>query len=328
MTVLLTGGAGYIGSHVARLLRARGDALVIVDDLVTGVRERVADVPLVQFDVSTEGARERLADTMREHGVDAVVHFAARKQAGESVQQPTRYYRENVGGLVNLLDAMRDAAVGTLVFSSSAAVYGQGTGAPLREHDPLSPVSPYGESKLAGEWLANAVAVAHGLRVTSLRYFNVAGAAVPELGDRFALNLVPMVFERLVARERPRVFGDDYATPDGTCIRDYVHVADLADAHVLVLDALRAGRPVAPAYNVGTGRGASVREVIDAIGAATGLDVTPEIQGRRAGDPDAIVAEVSRIRDDLGWVASRDLDDMVASAWAGYRACVAPGFEA
>lgn len=320
MTVLLTGGTGYIGSHVAHLLRDRGDEVVIVDDLVTGARDRVEGFPLVELDLASPDAPRALASTLREHRVDAVVHFAARKQAGESVAEPVRYYRDNLGGLGHLLDAMSAAGVGTLVFSSSAAVYGQGEGRPIGEDAPTIPVNPYGETKLAGEWLVNAWVRAHGeARATSLRYFNVAGAGDPRLGDRMALNLIPMVFERLVARERPRVFGDDYATPDGTCVRDFVHVADLADAHVLALDALRGGAPGARVYNVGTGRGYSVREVIDAIGRATGLEVAAEVLPRRAGDPDSIVADASRIAGELGWRASRGLDDMVSSAWEGYR---------
>lgn len=329
MTVLLTGGTGYIGSHVAHLLRGRGDEVVIVDDVVTGARDRVEGFPLVELDLATPGATDELASTMRENGVDAVVHFAARKQAGESVAEPVRYYRDNLGGLEHLLDAMSACGVERLVFSSSAAVYGQGEGRPIDEDDATVPVNPYGETKLAGEWLVDAwVRAEPRARAIALRYFNVAGAGHPALGDRVALNLIPMVFERLVARERPRVFGDDYGTPDGTCVRDFVHVADLADAHVLALDALRGGGTASRVYNVGTGRGYSVREVIDAIGRATGLDVTVDVLPRREGDPDAIVADASRIADELGWRATRDLDDMVSSAWQGYVQNVAPDFKA
>ena len=319
MSLLLTGGAGYIGSHVARLLVDRGEEVVIVDDLVTGHAERVAGIRVERLSLHEDATRAPLAQLLRERGVDAVVHFAARKRVDESVAEPARYYRENLGGLANLLEAMRDAGTRTLVFSSSAAVYGDGDGDQIRETDPLRPINPYGETKLAGEWLVRAAAAADGLRATSLRYFNVAGAAVPELGDRLALNLVPMVFERLAAGEAPRVFGADYSTRDGTCIRDFIHVADLAHAHVLALDALRRGDELAPAYNVGTGRGSTVREVLAAIGRATGFDTTPALEPRRAGDIVVSVADPSLLERDLGWRASRDLDDMATSAWAGYR---------
>lgn len=319
MTVLLTGGSGYIGSHVAALLAERGEHVVIVDDLETGFAARVPGVPLLQLGLQDADAVARVSAFARDHDVDAVVHFAARKRVDESVSHPTRYVRDNLAGLANLLDAVRGLAT-SFVFSSSAAVYGQGAGVPLREDDPAEPMNPYGQSKLAGEWLVNAEAAAHGLRATSLRYFNVAGAGTPALGDRQALNLMPMVFERLVAGRQPRIFGDDYATPDGTCVRDFVHVADLADAHVLALDALRGSGQVSAAYNVGTGRGYSVREVIDAIGVASGRDVTPEVLPRRAGDPDLIVADPARITRELGWRARRDLPAMASSAWESYVA--------
>lgn len=320
MSVLLTGGTGYIGAHVAAMLHAAGEPLVILDDVATGVRERVTGIPLIELELSSAEARQRLPRLLREHEVDAVIHFAARKRVGESVAEPVRYYRENLGGLVNLLEALETRPGTSFVFSSSASVYGQGRGAPIREDDPTEPLSPYGQTKLAGEWLIEAAGRSQSLRAVSLRYFNVAGAAEPRLADRVALNLIPMVFERLLEGRRPVVFGDDYPTPDGTCIRDYIHVGDLAEAHVRALHALRAAAPLTAAYNVGTGQGYSVLEVVRTIGEVTGLDVTPEIAERRPGDPARIVADAGRIRQDLGWSADHGLHEMVDSAWRGFRA--------
>ncbi len=260
-----------------------------------------------------------LAKVMGEHGVDSVIHFAARKQVGESVAKPEYYYQSNVGGMAHLLTAMRQSGVDRLVFSSSAAAYGMPDVDLVSEDTACAPINPYGETKLVGEWLARAAARAWGLRLANLRYFNVAGAGWDELGDPAILNLVPMVFDRLERGEAPRVFGDDYPTPDGTCIRDYVHVLDLADAHLAALDYL--GRDERPydTFNVGTGAGASVREVIDEVGRTTGLDVTPRVEPRRAGDPPRLVADVSRIHDELDWTARNGLPEIVGSAWSAWR---------
>ena len=321
MTYLVTGGAGYIGSHVVHLLRARGEGVVVVDDLSYGDPARVAGSPLVELDVASAGAVEALARTMREHRVGAVIHFAARKQVGESVERPEYYYGQNVGGLTNVLAAMRQAEVPAMIFSSSAAVYGMPDVDVVLENTPQEPINPYGRTKLIGEWMLADAQRAWGLRWTALRYFNVAGAATPELGDPQALNLVPMVLERLARGEKPRIFGDDYPTPDGTCVRDYIHVADLADAHLAAAGALRGTAAQRHhVYNVGTGLGSSVREVVAQIGEASGLDVTPEISPRRAGDPARIVGDPSRIATDLGWTASHDLADIVGSAWEAWQA--------
>lgn len=320
MAVLVTGGAGYIGSHVIEILRSRGESVVIVDDLVTGVAERIAGLPLLQLNLADDSVPEALESFMREHAVDSVIHFAGRKQVPESVEQPAKYYRDNVGGMANLLLAMERAGVSTLVFSSSAAVYGEPEHNPVSEDSPTSPINPYGRTKLIGEQMLHDAAAAGWLRAVSLRYFNVAGAANPLLSDRNALNLVPMVIEKVVAGEAPRVFGTDYATPDGTCIRDFIHVVDLAEAHLAALDQLRAGKTIAAAYNVGTGTGASVLEVIEAIGQASGQTLVPQLEPRRPGDPAVVVADVSNITNDLGWSARLDISDMATSAWDAWLA--------
>ena len=315
MTWLVTGGAGYIGAHVVRSLLQDGLPVVVLDDLSTGDPGKTGLAPFVRGSVLDRPVVERV---VREHGVTGVVHIAAKKQAGESVAEPLLYYRENVGGLVSLLEACVATGVDRVVFSSSCATYGLPEVDLVTEDVVGTPVSPYGESKLVGEWLLRDAAAAYGLRVMSMRYFNVAGAASPELGDTGVFNLIPMVFERLDRGERPRVFGADYPTPDGTCIRDYVHVADIADAHRAAARALDAGAGSAT-YNIGRGEGSSVLDVLRVIGEVTGLDTTPDVVARRPGDPARIVGSSARIAAELGFVARHDLRDMVASAWAGWR---------
>ena len=292
---------------------ADGQDVVALDDLSTGDASRVDPAArLVQGSVLDPAA---LADAME--GVTGVVHIAAKKQVGESVAEPLFYYRENLVGLVALLEACQARGVDRFVFSSSAATYGMPDVDLVTEDTPKAPLSPYGETKLVGEWLLRDCA-AWGLRTMSLRYFNVAGAASPELGDVGVFNLVPMVFERLEAGERPRVFGDDYPTPDGTCVRDYVHVADIADAHLAAARALDSGAESAT-YNIGRGEGSSVLDVLRVVGEVTGRDVTHDVVPRRPGDPARIVATVDRIREGLGFSAQHDLRSMVESAWAGWR---------
>ncbi|WP_075739173.1 UDP-glucose 4-epimerase GalE [Streptomyces acidiscabies] len=316
MTWLITGGAGYIGAHVVRAMTGAGERVVVYDDLSSGIAGRIpAEVPLVEG--STLDA-ERLAGTIAGHGVTGVVHLAAKKQVGESVERPLHYYRENVEGLRVLLEEVTKAGVGSFVFSSSAAVYGMPDVDLVTEETPCLPMSPYGETKLAGEWLVSATARATGLSAASLRYFNVAGAAAPALADVGVSNLVPMVFERLTAGEAPRVFGADYPTPDGTCVRDYIHVVDLADAHVATARALRASPGRTLTLNIGRGEGVSVREMIDRIAAVTGYDLPPTVEPRRAGDPPNVVASAERIATELGWKAKHDVQDMIASAWEGW----------
>jgi UDP-glucose 4-epimerase len=272
-------------------------------------------VPLV---VGSTLDAERLARTLADQDVTGVVHLAAKKQVGESVDLPLHYYRENVEGLRVLLEAVTTAGVPSFVFSSSAAVYGMPDVDLVTEETPCVPMSPYGETKLAGEWLVRATGRATGLSTASLRYFNVAGAASPELADTGVFNLVPMVFEKLTEDAPPRVFGDDYATPDGTCVRDYIHVVDLAEAHVAAARALQASPGRALTLNIGRGEGVSVREMIDRINAITGHDRPPTVHPRRPGDPARVVASADRITTELGWKAKHDVQDMIASAWEGW----------
>ena len=316
MTWLITGGAGYIGAHVVRAMTEAGERTVVYDDLSTGIAERVP--PGVPLEVGSTLDRERLSRVLAGHGITGVVHLAAKKQVGESVDLPLRYYRENVEGLRVLLEAVTAAGVPSFVFSSSAAVYGMPGVDLVTEETPCAPMSPYGETKLAGEWLVRATGRATGLSTASLRYFNVAGAAAPELADTGVLNLVPMVFERLTEGAPPRVFGDDYPTPDGTCVRDYIHVVDLAEAHVAAARALKASPGRDLTLNVGRGEGVSVREMIDRINAVTGYDRPPTVTPRRPGDPARVVASAERIATELGWKARYDVQDMITSAWEGW----------
>ncbi|MFF7752438.1 UDP-glucose 4-epimerase GalE [Streptomyces sp. NPDC007971] len=316
MTWLITGGAGYIGAHVVRAMAEAGERTVVYDDLSTGVSERVPkEVPLVVGSV-LDG--EKLARTLAEHEVTGVVHLAAKKQVGESVDQPLHYYRENVEGLRVLLEAVTAAQVPSFLFSSSAAVYGMPDVDLVTEETPCLPLSPYGETKLAGEWLVRATGRATGLATASLRYFNVAGAATPELADTGVFNLVPMVFEKLTEGAAPRIFGDDYPTPDGTCVRDYIHVVDLAEAHVAVARVLRSTPGHDLTVNIGRGEGVSVREMIDRINAVTGYGRPPTVTPRRPGDPARVVASADRIATELGWTAKYDVQDMITSAWEGW----------
>jgi UDP-glucose 4-epimerase len=320
MSVLVTGGAGYIGAHVVRLLRDRGDT-VVVDDLSTGTPARVGDVPLVQIDLSTDDAVEKLTALMHEYAVEAVVHIAAKKQVGESADRPAWYYAQNVGGMANLLMAMESADVDKLMFSSSAATYGKPDVAPgtlLDEDVACQPISPYGETKLICEWMCRDASAAWGLRWAGLRYFNVAGAGWPDLGDPAVLNLIPIALRALTSGNQPKIFGDDYDTPDGTCIRDYIHILDLAEAHLATLDYLDGDERPHEVFNVGTGTGASVREVLDQIAVSTGYEVDAPVVDRRPGDPPMLVADVDRIRDVLGWESAKTLGEMVDSAWEAW----------
>ncbi|WP_353988406.1 UDP-glucose 4-epimerase GalE [Ruicaihuangia caeni] len=319
MRVLVTGGAGYIGAHVVRLLAQRGDTPIVVDDLSTGDRDRVGGAEFHELDLTASDAHQRLEALLRDARVDGVVHFAAKKQVGESVERPLWYFEQNVGGLVNLLRAVEAVGVERFVFSSSASVYGHAEDPLVSEASPTRPVNPYGQTKLVGEWLVGDVAAAGALRGASLRYFNVAGAGWADLGDTAVLNLVPMVIERIETGESPRIFGDDYPTADGTCVRDYVHVLDLAEAHLAVLDALADGPARHEVFNIGTGLGSSVRVIVEQVLREAGSTLEPEVLARRAGDPPALVADASRIEQRIGWRAQRGVAEIVASAWSAHR---------
>ncbi|MFC8963306.1 UDP-glucose 4-epimerase GalE [Streptomyces sp. NPDC102256] len=317
MTWLITGGAGYIGAHVARAMAEAGERLVVLDDLSSGVPNRLPeDIPLVQGS-SLDG--DLLKRVLSEHAITGVVHLAARKQVGESVAQPTRYYQENVGGLATVLEAVAGAGVKRFVFSSSAAVYGNPDVDLITEDTPCAPMSPYGETKLAGEWLVRATGRAHGIATVCLRYFNVAGAASPELADTGVFNIVPMVFDRLTRGEAPRIFGDDYPTPDGTTVRDYIHVADLAEAHLAAARRLAEGAGGDLTVNIGRGEGVSVRELMTLVSEVTGDPRQPVVEPRRPGDAPRAVASAALAGERLGWSARRGVPEMVESAWRGWQ---------
>jgi len=320
VNVLVTGGAGYIGSHTVQELTRLGHRVVVVDNLALGHRDAVA-VDLVAADIGDQAA---MAGLLRERSIEGVVHFAAFAAAGESVREPGKYFANNVGATRALLDAMVEAGVGRLVFSSSCAVYGQPERLPVSEDAPRRPESPYGESKLMCEQMLPWYERAHGLRSVALRYFNAAGASLDgSLGDdvRPATRLVPVALE-VALGQRPELslYGTDYPTPDGTCVRDYVHVVDLASAHVLALDYLVRGGAT-DAFNVGVGRGQSNRQVIAAVEQATGRRLPVVELPRRPGDPAQIYADNARITRALGWQPRHsDLDTIVGTAWAWRRA--------
>jgi len=318
MKWMLTGGAGYIGAHILRALHDQGHDVVVLDDLSTGLRRKVSEgVPFVQGSIlDTDSVTRALTD----HRVDGVIHLAAKKSVGESVEQPHMYFEQNVQGTMALLDAIKAADVHHMVLSSSASVYGSPDADAVTEDTPTMPINPYGQTKLAQEWLVRDLSESgYDLSWVALRYFNVAGAGADDLGDTGVFNLIPMVLRALDNGEAPQVFGDTYPTPDGTCIRDYIHVQDLAEAHVAaVTQAERGGRT--DIYNVGRGMGFSVVDVLDAVRSAMGNDFAHEISAPRAGDPASLVAAVNRIHSELGWQAQRDLADMVTSAWSAWQA--------
>jgi len=313
LKLLVTGGAGYIGSVVASKLVEAGHETAILDNLSKGHRRAVPDgASMIQCD---------LLDSERIHGVlaggfDGVLHFAALSLVGESVEQPERYYRNNVCGTLNLLEAMRESGARRLVFSSTAAVYGEPKEIPISESSPTAPTNPYGASKLAVDYLIGAFAKAHGLAATSLRYFNVAGASgrYGEAHDP-ETHLIPLVLEAAAGkRDSVKIFGTDYSTRDGTAVRDYIHVEDLARAHLLALEAAETGEH--RVYNLGNGAGFSVREVIEAARGVTGRRIEAVESERRAGDPPVLVASSGRIREELGWEPEKPgLEDMISDAW-------------
>jgi UDP-glucose 4-epimerase len=313
MSWLVTGGAGYIGSHVVRAFGEAGTPVVVIDSLSSGHPEFVpADVPFVRGSI-LDG--DLVRHTLVEHGVTGVVHLAGFKYAGVSVTKPLLTYQQNVTGTATLLEQMQSVGVEQIVFSSSAATYGTPDVDLVTEDTPTRPESPYGQSKLIGEWLLADQERAAGLRHTSLRYFNVVGSATPDLYDTSPHNLFPVVLNLLAAGRTPQINGDDYPTPDGTCVRDYIHVADLASTHLAAAHALESGQALEPVYNLGSGDGVSVRQIMTTIAEVTGVDFEPEIAPRRTGDPARIVASGALAARDLGWRMAHDLRDMVASAW-------------
>ena len=313
MKLLVTGGAGYIGAHVVRLAEQAGHEVVVVDNFSTGLSQRL-QCEVVNLQLASPDAQSELSALMQKHRFDAVIHLAARKQVGESVEIPEQYFLDNLGGLGNLLIAMRENDLHKLVFSSSAATYGIPDVETVSEDYPGKPINPYGQTKLIGEWMVANAAV-WGLKGVNLRYFNVAGCEFPDLADTAELNLIPIAIAQLKRGDNPIVFGDDYPTPDGSCIRDYVHVGDLARAHLMAVDYLDADTREYATFNVGSGSGASVFEVLDALKSASRIDFVPEIKARRAGDPPRLVADTTRIEKVFGFKAEHDLEQIVSSAW-------------
>jgi UDP-glucose 4-epimerase len=327
MKLLVTGGAGYIGSVVAAVALSEGHQVSVLDDLSTGHADAVP--PGASF---TEGTVRDAARGVLAGGVDAVLHFAAKSLVGESVANPALYWEQNLGGTLALLEAMRVTGVGTIVFSSTAAVYGEPEHTPITEDAPTRPTSPYGASKLAVDTTLTEYARLHGIGAVSLRFFNVAGAhAGPDgrwLGERHSpeTHLIPTILKVALGEGGPgpvRLFGDDYPTPDGTCVRDYIHVTDLARAHMLALRACVPGEH--KVYNLGSGTGFSNLEVLSACREATGLDIPVKVGARRPGDPAVLVASSQRMRTDCGWRAERSLDTMVTDAWRFFQERFAPG---
>ncbi|MET0590252.1 MAG: UDP-glucose 4-epimerase GalE [Naasia sp.] len=317
MAWLVTGGSGYIGAHVVRAFSEAGIEPVVIDSLSSGIRSFVPEGISFVHGSILDG--ELLSRVFEEHDIDGVVHLAGFKYAGVSVQKPLLTYAQNVTGTAVLLGAMDAAGVSRMVFSSSAAVFGTPDVDLVTEDTATRPESPYGESKLIGDWLLRDQARAAELAHTSLRYFNVVGSGYPDIYDASPHNLFPLVFDALLRGDVPRINGGDYATPDGTCVRDYIHVADLAEAHVAAAQRLMRGEATDPVYNLGSGEGVSVREIMTAMAEVTGIAFEPEIAPRRPGDPARIVATGESAARDLGWKMRHTLDEMVASAWEARR---------
>jgi UDP-glucose 4-epimerase len=309
--ILVVGGAGYIGAHVAYLLQENGYGVRIYDDFSNGLKSRVEG----KFsDVVIGDVLDRQALISACEGIDAVIHLAAKKAVGESVDNPLKYYENNVGGTLNLLAAMSLKGVKRIVFSSTAAVYAPSEKLAITEDDLTEPLSPYGQTKLLSEKLISAVAKAENLSAISLRYFNVVGALRDEFADNSKDNLVPKVFAALKAGKNPEIYGSDYPTKDGSCIRDYIHVSDLAKAHLVALENVFAAN-VDEVYNVGSGTGYSVTEMINQIAESIGKTITPTLSPRRPGDTAQLIASIAKIERDLGWKPERSLKEMIDSAW-------------
>lgn len=319
MKILITGGAGYVGSACLRYMAAQGHAVLAYDNLDEGHASAVAGHPLVEGDIADTA---RLTTALQDFGADAVMHFAAATNVGESVEDPDYHYGNNIGGTRSLLNAMRVAGVSRLLFSSTCATYGVSNTATMNEDTLQAPFSPYGRTKLAVEWMIRDFAEAYGIGYTILRYFNASGADadgahgedhVPES------HLIPLILQTALGqRGKIAIFGTDYPTPDGTCIRDYVHTRDLATAHLLAIEATV--RDTAEVYNIGTGTGHSVREIIAACESVTGRSIPQEVASRRPGDPPRLVADPAKLKTRLGWEPLyTDIEKTIATAWAWHR---------
>lgn len=320
MTWLITGGAGYIGAHVVTETLRSGRSVVVLDDLSSGILERVPSS--IPFEVVTLTDRDAVHEIFRKHQISGVLHLAAKKQVGESLERPDYYWEQNVDGLQNLVDAMVAHEVKNFVFSSSAAVYGEpefGDFGLINEDIVCNPITPYGLTKLEGEHISEKLVANNGFKVAALRYFNVAGAGKPEFGDQYIFNLIPILFKALEDGAAPNVFGDDYPTPDGSCIRDYIHVQDLAEAHVSAMDFVENSQPTFTPINLGTGQGSSVLEVISMVEKVTGHLLYPNRIARRTGDPAELVADVARAKLILSWSSKHDLEEIVTSAWTAWQ---------
>jgi UDP-glucose 4-epimerase len=326
MTWLVTGGAGYIGAHIVRCLKESGRAVAVLDDLSIGVREFVDDdVPFVQGSVNDlDSVVAALHAGPDGAAVTGVVHCAGFKYAGESVKRPLHTYAQNVTGTQVLLDGMVQEGVERLVFSSSAGVFGTPHVDLVTEETPTVPESPYGESKLIGEWIIRDVARVSPLQHTSLRYFNVVGSGYDDIYDLSPFNLFPVVLKDLTSGRTPTVRGTDYPTPDGSCVRDYVHVQDIALAHVAAASVLESGKPLERVYNLGSGQGISVLEIMAAVRQVTGIDFEPTVLDRRPGDPARIVATGELATRDLDWMMRHDLVSMVRTAWEAWEKALRP----
>ncbi|MEU6229652.1 UDP-glucose 4-epimerase GalE [Streptomyces sp. NPDC047042] len=317
MTWLVTGGAGYIGAHVARMLSDDGRSVIILDDLSTGLRNRLpVGMPLVLGSVLDRDLLDRI---FTDYSIDGILHLAGKRDPAESYADPLCYYQQNLNGLQTLLKSALEARVRKLVFSSSAAVYGEPDLEFVGENTPCAPLSPYGMTKLAGERLVEYLGNSRGLEYVNLRFFGVAGALAPELGDVGSGNLVQATLDRLTSGRAPVLYGRDYPTHDGTCIRDFIHVADVASAHVAAVRRLEQQPGTGLVLNIGRGTGVSVKEMVDTIQDTIGRSAEPMVMPRRPGDPAQIVACADRIRAELGWESRYDLADIVNSAWDAWR---------
>ena len=318
MKLLITGGTGYVGSPVVHELKKLGHELVVFDNLVYGHKKALPkDIRLIKADLLKAKV---LANVLEEFGPDAVLHFAAYTYVGESVEKPEKYFRNNVIGSLNLLEAMKDFGVKKIIFSSSAAVYGQPRSIPVKEDAELSPTSPYGETKLIIEQMLRSFDVAHGIKSISLRYFNAAGADLEfGLGEDHdpECHLIPLVMKAALGKiPELKIYGDDYDTPDGTCVRDYIHIKDLAQAHILALDKLLKGGN-STVYNLGNGTGTSVNEIIEAARKVSGKKIPTKVVARRVGDPAKLIASYGKAKKELGWAPKRsDVQTIIKDAWA------------